>query len=132
MDYQNLLQTIGLILVALLLVSCGVSQRPSVAGILTDQATGEPLVGARVVLCQSTEEGNCTLQPQFTAVTSSEGAFHITVPEEEKYVVLYNAGKTSDEWDGLKISLDQGPTVVHGPKQASVSPAATRPFLSRN
>ena len=119
MNYKRLLpQVVGLILIALLLIACG---GPSeVAGTLTNQASGEPLAGARVVLCQFTGDKTCVVQPNLTAVTDEKGKFRIPDVESGKYVVLYNgSGEKLVEWDELEIEFtpvqgQMGPSVIQG------------------
>ena len=85
---------------------------PKIEGTLTNQASGEPLVGARVVLCQFTDEKVCTVQPDLTGITDEEGRFHVADVGLGRYVVLYNgSGEKRTEWQGLQ--LDFTPIQVH-------------------
>ena len=138
MKHNSLLsQTISLTLVAVLAVACSAlrsgptptptptptpmptstptpipsptpTPMPWVAGTLTNQATGEPLAGARVVLCQFTGERICTIQLTLTAVTDEQGTFHIADVQPGEYVVLYNgSGQERAEWEGLEIDFGE-------------------------
>jgi hypothetical protein len=81
---------------------------PWVAGELINQATGEPLVGARVVLCQFTGERICTMRSNLTAVTDEQGKFHIADVQPGEYVVLYNgSGEMQAGWEGLEIDFGE-------------------------
>jgi len=86
---------------------------------LLNKDTGEPLTGARVILCtKGTEEATCVIDTDLTSVTDSAGQFSITGILLGKYVLLYNAsGKIRPEWDGMKLNY---------------SPVTTAPNLESN
>ena len=87
-------------------------------GKLINQASGEPLGGARVFLCQFIGEKVCTVRPDLAAITDKEGKFRIPNVKQGKYGVLYNAsGKELTEWEGLQIDftpVDAGLPVIAG------------------
>lgn len=78
---------------------------PHVEGSLLNKDTGEPLAGARVILCpKGTEETACVIDADLTSVTDSDGQFKITDVLPGEYVVLYNAsGEIRPEWDGMEL-----------------------------
>jgi hypothetical protein len=87
---------------------------PHIAGSLINKDTGEPLAGARVVLCpKGSEETACVIDAELTSVTDSDGQFNITGVRPGEYVVLYNAsGEIRPEWDGME--LEYSPVTTAG------------------
>jgi hypothetical protein len=81
---------------------------------LLDKDSGEPLAGARVVLCsKGGEEAACVIDVDLTSVTDGDGQFDITGVQPGEYVVLYNAsGAIRPEWDGMK--LEYSPVATSG------------------
>ncbi|MBC8265113.1 MAG: carboxypeptidase regulatory-like domain-containing protein [Anaerolineales bacterium] len=115
MSYHKKLQEmIVLTLIVLLLVAC--SAPSNIKGTLTNQATGEPLAGALVILCQSSDEKTCVINSTLTALTDNEGKFHIADVEKGEYIVLYNgSGEKQSAWEGMKIDFTPLPLIETDP-----------------
>jgi len=93
---------------------------PYVEGSLINRDTGEPLAGARVILCpKGTEKTTCVIDTDLTAVTDSDGQFKITGVLPGEYGVLYNtSGEIRPDWDG--IELDYSSTTTFSDTQINI------------
>ena len=78
---------------------------PHLEGSLLDKDSGEPLVGARIVLCVKTpEQPVCVIDEELTSITDSKGRFSIIGVEPGDYGVLYNiSGEAQPEWNGTEL-----------------------------
>jgi hypothetical protein len=78
---------------------------PQLEGSLFDKDSGEPLVGARVVLCvKEPEQPVCVINNELTSMTDSNGRFEITGVAPGDYVIIYNiSGEIQSEWDGIEL-----------------------------
>jgi hypothetical protein len=111
---KSLQQVLILILAVLFVAGCSTAATstptptplPKVTGTITNQANNEPLVGARVVLCQLVGAKTCTVLSDVTAIADADGKFVIPDVDPGKYIVLYNSsGERQAKWSDLKIDF---------------------------
>jgi hypothetical protein len=78
---------------------------PKVEGSLLNASTGEPLSGARVILCaQQGQKTACVIDASLSGVTDDDGEFSIPGVQSGKYVLLYNvSGESQAAWDGMAL-----------------------------
>lgn len=78
-----------------------VSQNAQITGIISEASTGEPLVGATVILRSD---------PSFGGVSNLDGIYKLIVPAGEQELICRFSGMKNDT---LRISVEAGKTYTH-------------------
>ena len=131
MSFKRLLQhRMGLVLVLLLIMACGIFQpaptpvpptaTPTpvslyghIVGRIIGADTGNPLADLQIILCLlpsefDGEESACTLQVAPMARSDASGAFEFLEVPDGSYVLMFGdpdeLASTVDEWGGIEVT----------------------------